>query len=291
MMNSEKAMEALSFRDGDNVLLTHFNRGRRVWANGREAFSRVCMYDGHVEFRQLTDDGVDIAETAEVERTYRFDYFRALGDVAYNRAVLFEDAEDWVWHANGVPYPDMLNTFRQASLVPRGGNDFSLGVRESDGQNGEFRVSTIMDSLVDKTLPIAAEPGYFFHDMDDHGVGMGAIDQRCMQSLRSLAIFSQDLSKNHRPASQEVAVSVAQWLDYYSYFKFYVRYMAKGYKDPLLTDIVRNSWKGLDAKHAMHIEKMVKDSGFSINKNKKVIRSPETIQYYKEAIEVLDPRA
>jgi hypothetical protein len=288
MSSQESVIDQLTFQDGEEVLVSHLNNGKRAWLHSTEAFSRSVFHDDHIEFRLLNDDGVDIVDTRKVERTYQESYFRALGDVAYSAAVLFDNGK-WQWNRTAVPLPQVLESFRQSELAPLGANDFSFTVQEGDGNDGEFRLRTIMQALVDRSFLVGADPGYFVHDMEDHSVGMAAIDDSCMESLRSFALISQELREQSLLRSKSLALSIADGLDYYSYFDFFATKMAVRNFDPLLTDVLQSASR-INKRKIGHMKSILRQNGYEVTPGLKVIRNAEITQYYAEALQVLDPK-
>ncbi len=287
MISSETGPSQLPFQDGEDVLLTHLDSRRRIWVNGLETFSKVHVHDDHTEFRQLDEDGCDLAEARRVEEDYKYRFFRQMGDVAYSGAILYDGDEDWVWNSVAAPHPDTVNRFRQRYLTPLGAHSFSLELQDGDGKDGQFKLQTIMDSLIAKKLPVGTDPGYYAHDMHDHAIGLSAIDRQCMKSLRQLAMFSTDLAPSHSYESRRLALGIASMLDYYSFYKFFAAKFALQDTDPLLGDVLDYSHK-FPGKYSDHIQNTLKKNGFTVSDHT-VTRSPETVKYYKDAVVVLDP--
>lgn len=287
-MSKEAAPSGLRFQDGDDVLLTHLDSGRRLWTNGVEAFSKVHVHEDHIEFRHMDDDGRDLAEIRPVDEVSEYEFYRQLGDVAYVGAILYEGESTWTWDSVGAPHPSTINDFRQRRLTPLGAHSFPLEVRDGDGRDGEFSLQAIMDSLIEKKLPVGASAGYYAHDMHDHAISLSAIDRQCMKSLRQLAIFSGDLAPSFRYESRRVALGIANSLDYYSFYRYFSTKFALRSTDPLLSDVLEYSYN-FNSKHSEHMRKILRKNGYGVSGHT-VTRSPETVAYYRRAIDVLDPR-
>lgn len=287
MSKEATTLARLPFKDGDDVLLTHLDSGRRLWAHDDETFSRVYVRGDHIEFRQIDDDGNDIEDLRPVEYSYRYQFFQRVGGAVYRSAFYYAGREEPCWNATGAPLPEMINGFRQRHLTPIGAHSFDVEVRDGDGRDGQFTLQTIMDSLITKKLPVGTDPGYFAHDMHDHATGLSAIDRQCMKSLRQLAMFSSDLAPAHRYESRRIALGITASLDYFSFYKFFATKMAQGNRDPLLSDVLEYSYDFPSA-YAKHMRKIVQANGYNVSGHT-VTRSPETVRYYEIALDVLKP--
>lgn len=286
MTSTEKIAEQLDFRDGEEVLVTHSDNGRRVWIHDAEAFSLSTFHDDHIEFRRLDDDGSPFEATQDIKRVYQEPHFRTLGSIAYSRAILPTHGE-WEWTGASVPLPSALEDFRNSELLVVGANDFTFEIRKGDGMDGEFRLKTIMQALVDRKFLVGSDPGYFAHDMGDHSIGMASIDNACMESLRSFATISLELREQSVIRSRRLARSIARQLDYYSFYRYFTSNMAVKKFDPLLTGILQPTARD-DRPILGHMKSILRQNGYEVTKGSLVLRSPEMIDYYKNSLKILD---
>lgn len=286
MTERVSSLDQLAFHDGEDVLVTHLNGKERLWLFQTETFSRATFHSDRVEFTLLDENGNDYEHAKAIDQRHKDPYIRSLGDVAYCSAVAFEN-EDWLWNKISVPLPEIIEIFRDSHLAHLGANTFTFDVAEGDGEDGEFSLDTIMEALVNKNFLIGANAGYFVHDIEDHSMGMAAIDRICMDTLRDLAEYSRTLALSKPATARHLQICIAHNLDYYSFYKNFLAKMANPHIDPILSHVARvaDRYNG-DARSS--VRAIITENGYRLNPNKKVLRKYETAQYYQNAVSALE---
>ncbi len=272
----------LEFKNGEAVLLYHDEDDRkRYWVHGIEEFHRAHFYPTHIEFRQLTPDGEDLHESGRsIESEFQRAPIRALAQVSFSRAVLYEGSEDWVWYADAVPLTDTMNRFRQSVLQPKGAHGLPLRLLDGDGPDDKFTVHTIAQSIADGYFPVSTTARYFHHDMDDHGFGIAALDQTSVDVVREMCEFALDLETTDKEQARQLQIFVASALDYYTYQRFFVEKMIPHTGNPLLGSILARD-RYLQPRHDNYLRYIISKHGMEAKVDGSVNRPPEVDEYYQ----------
>ena len=278
----------LDFADGDLELMYEDNHKGRHWWHGVEAFFRVVAQptpgSEHIEFRRLTDDGVDMLDQPDKPYSGEYVWAHKLGfmaDVLFSRGVLFVDDDKWTQYAEAAPLPATMNRIADELFVPLGAHGLKLSLMEGDGDDNKFTPTAIVHALAEGLLPVSATARYFLHDMSSHALGMLAMDAKTMKALQNICQVMVEHETDDAFEAEKLNEVIANFLDYFTFEKNFRKEEIAGSRPELIAGFFTHP-DVLESPLSKKLLNAAREAGFNITRGGYVTHDSFVEKYHSE---------